>query len=254
MRDPSAASGPPSFVHLSRLAPAGATLVIEGDEAHYLSRVVRVRAGETVRASDGGGGVATLEVLAVTPRVEVRVASREQRVRSAELEIWCGAPEGERADWMIEKLAELGAARLLPLQAERGAWNKLEARRERWERLAIAAMRQSLSPWRLEVLPPATLDAMLARADRAGARWLCQPGGGSPPGPGVATGTTIAVVGPSSGFSDAELKRLREQGFTDVGLSSRRLRTETAALAIAALWACAGPSADTEASGGAGLS
>jgi RsmE family RNA methyltransferase len=47
-------------------------------------------------------------------------------------------------------------------------------------------------------------------------------------------------VGPSSGFSVEELKYLADNGFLPVGLASSRLRTETAAVALAAIWAAQG--------------
>jgi 16S rRNA (uracil1498-N3)-methyltransferase len=235
-----AAEGAPSFVHLPQLGAVGATLEIAGDEAHYLARVVRVRAGERVCASDGEGGLATLEIERLAPSLRARVIEREQRMRVAELELWCGAPKGDRADWMVEKLAELGVARLVPIEAERGRWERFERRRERWERLASAALRQSRSAFRMHVLEPLALEPALTRTPGAAARWCARPDGG--PATRIAAaarGPTIVAIGPSSGFSQGELKRLQESGFTAVALAETRLRTETAALAAAAVWAAA---------------
>jgi len=59
-----AADGAPSFVCVPDLATRSGEFVLEGDEAHYLARVVRVRPGERFTATDGAGLSATMEVLA----------------------------------------------------------------------------------------------------------------------------------------------------------------------------------------------
>jgi 16S rRNA (uracil1498-N3)-methyltransferase len=118
-------------------------------------------------------------------------------------------------------------------------------RRDRWERLAIAALRQSRSAWRLHILEPVELAVGIAGIG-AGARWLADPGGGPGAGMGVRLGEAVTgAVGPSSGFSDDERKLLASNGFVAVRLATTRLRTETAAVAFAVLWAvgrAAGPS------------
>ena len=91
----------------------------------------------------------------------------------------------------------------------------------------------------MTIHPVASLiDAMAAA--REGTRWLADPDGEpaaahSPAGDGPA----VAAVGPSSGFSEPERKALRGSGFVPVRLANRRLRAETAALVVAALWAAA---------------
>jgi len=235
-----AADGPPSFVHVPDLGPAGSTLAIGGDEAHYLGRVVRVRAGEHVIATDGRGAVATLEVTAIGTSVQARVLDRREVPRPARLELWCGAPEGDRADWLVEKLAELGVAQLRPVDGARSRWERVAARRGRWERLSTAALRQSRSAWKLELAEPLPLAEAVSAAGETAGRWVGRPDGR--PGPGVVSapaGRAIGVIGPSSGFSEPELKALQDNGFVGVALAAHRLRTETAALALASLWAAA---------------
>lgn len=232
----SAADAAPSFLYLPELARCANEFTLEGDEARYLSRVVRARGGERVTASDGAGALATLAVERVRPDVLLRVVERRQVPTPAPTRMLCGAPEGERGDWLVEKLAELGVSELVPLETQRARWPDA-SRHERWERLAIAALRQSRSPWRLRVAPPAGLEATLAGLG-PGARWLADPGGAPasslrlPP-----DGPVTGAIGPSSGFSDDERKLLCSHGFVTVRLAPLRLRTETAAVALAALWA-----------------
>jgi 16S rRNA (uracil1498-N3)-methyltransferase len=234
------AEAAPSFVHLPDLAAGGDEIVLSGDEAHYVSRVVRARAGERLHATDGAGLTATLEVLAAGAETRVRVLARERHERAARLEIWCGVPEGDRADWLVEKLGELGVAALVPVDCARASWGR-SVRHERWERLAIAAMRQSRSPWKLELAAARPLGDSLPALAPGGLRRLADPLGGAPDPDAwtSADGGTVVAVGPSSGFDASELKRLSEYGFTPVRLAQARLRTETAALAVGSLWAAA---------------
>lgn len=233
----------PAWLFLPDLRTHGGEIVLDADDAHYVARVCRANPGDLVTATDGAGGIATLELLAVRGEVRARLASRREMPRGALAIVACGAPEKDRADWLVEKLAELGVAELQPLECARGGWERFASRRDRFERLAGAALRQSRRAWKLtiaEPLPPADwLDGLPAE----GRRWLAdaegEPAGFGPDGPGA----DRVAVGPASGFDPDERRALREAGFTPVRLASARLRTETAALVWVSLWAAGEASA-----------
>ena len=231
MRSPAEAA--PGRLYLPDLATAGPRFELPADEAHYVRRVIRVRAGQWLEGTDGRGAVARLVVLDVGARVEVEVERLAAEPRPAASTLCCGAPEGERGDWLIEKLAELGVGRFVPVDTARASWRG--TRRERWERLATAALRQSRGAWRIELSEPRALaDAV---ADAGGDRWLADPEG-DPPGPSAPGAVErTGCVGPSPGFTPEERDALRAAGFRPVRLAAARLRTETAALAMAAVWA-----------------
>jgi 16S rRNA (uracil1498-N3)-methyltransferase len=150
----------------------------------------------------------------------------------------------DRFEWMIEKATELGVATIIPLEADRSEKGlELAARKriERWRKIARAASQQSrrvhlpeiLEPVRvreasihaapnrfyLEETPgcPLLLRAVLARADR-------KPGD-----------TVAAMVGPEGGWTDRERAQLIAAAWTPVSLGAQILRTETAAIAAAAV-------------------
>lgn len=234
-----AADAAPAFVLIERLPAPGEEVLLDGDAAHYLSRVVRARPGERVTATDGAGRVATLEVIESRPAVRVHGGEHRTLARPAERVLLCGAPEGDRADWMVEKLAELGVSRLVLVECERAKWERAEGKLERWGRLAAAALRQSQSAWLMRIEPPLTLRDALAGADAAAARWVALPGAGSVR-LSREDGPSWCAIGPSPGFSEGEVNLLRESGFAPAGLGPARLRTETAALTVAALWQAGG--------------
>jgi len=233
----SAAEAAPSLLYVPALRSLGARFTLEDEEARYVTRVVRAREGEQVTASDGAGLVATLRIEQLKPALVVVLDSAREHPRPPSARVLCGAPEGERGDWLVEKLAELGVTDLQPVDTEREGWP--ERREARWDRLAVAALRQSRAAWRMAIHPALGLSDAMAAA-REPVRWLADPEGEPPSGLfATAGGPAVAAIGPAPGFSEPERKALRGSGFTPVRLAARRLRTETAALAVAALWAAA---------------
>lgn len=231
------ADAAPAWLHVPGLGAEGDAVAFTRSDLHYLARVCRARGGDRVTATDGRGRVATIRLESGSAGLAGRVESVEARARSRVARMLCGAPEDGRGDWLVEKLAELGVAVLQPVDCERGAWERAARRRDRWERLAIAALRQAQSAFRLEIAEPAALDAAVAGLPAGGTRWLADPGGPRGAPGGVAGAEATAAIGPAAGFSAAERARLREAGFEPIGLSGNRLRTETAAVAWAAWWA-----------------
>src|SRR6185369_8753827 len=127
---------------------------------------------------------------------------------------------------LVEKLAELGVTDLQLLDTERGRWPA--GRDARWERLAVAALRQSRAAWRMAIHPARGLSDAMAAA-REPVRWLADPEGepATARSPG-ADSAAVAAIGPGSGFTEPERKALRGSGFEPVRLAASRLRTETA--------------------------
>jgi 16S rRNA (uracil1498-N3)-methyltransferase len=231
----------PSLLLVDDLPGVGRRVTLSEDESHYLSRVCRARAGDRVSATDGRGALATV-VLVTAGRsavVEVERLERTETVRQAW--VLAGSPEGERGDWLVEKLAELGVSVLQPLECERGAWEKMRGRTERWRRLAIAALRQSRRRFLLEIREPASIDTVLGGLPPEGGRWLADPAG-APAGecrPEV-RGLSVGLIGPSAGLNPQEREAAMGAGFSPISLSDSRLRTETAAMAWACWWASPG--------------
>jgi len=231
----------PSHLYVPGLAEAGDAMELPEEESRYLARVCRARVGDPASATDGAGVVARVRVTAIGRAVQVAIESRGRVERARTAWLLCGAPEGTRADWLVEKLAELGIAELHPVDGERGAWDDRPARRERLERIAIAALRQSRRAHLMTVRPACALAAALDRIPAGATCWRCgveaAPGPAGPAGPAGEVRLEVAAVGPASGFAAAEVALLDARGFTGIRLADARLRTETAAVAWAAGWA-----------------
>ena len=234
----------PSFLWVPELPDAGGEVELPDEEAHYVRRVIRARPGDRALATDGRGALAELELGGGAGRsVRARVARIERMDRAASRRralLLCGAPEGTRADWMVEKLAELGIDTLQPVDCARGRWRAGRGAMARWGRLAVAALRQSRRRFLMEVGEPLAIADLGSRLPGAGARWVLDPQGDSGVSPAAGPVWSVAMVGPASGLDVAEKRRVAALNFRPMSLSDGRLRTETAAVAWAAWWASAG--------------
>ena len=200
------AEAAPALLYLPGLPAAGARVELAGAEAHYVARVCRARAGERLEATDGNGARATLRLLEVRGAVaaEVEAVTRETPVRPAW--VLCGAPEGERADWLVEKLAELGVARFQPVDTSRGS---LAAGGGTARALGAAG---GGGPAPVAAHPPddgrrsAAAGAGPGGPARraAGAGSPTSRGSGSPTGWSVEGSPAVGLVGPASGLDDGE--------------------------------------------------
>ncbi|MET0626969.1 MAG: RsmE family RNA methyltransferase, partial [Acidimicrobiia bacterium] len=98
------------------------TYVIDGDDAHHLLRVRRVRVGEVVTGADGHGRWRVYEVTAAGDgRIELHATSalaREPRLEPG-LTIACALTKGERPELVVQKLTELGVDTVLLVRAAR---------------------------------------------------------------------------------------------------------------------------------------
>ncbi|NOT34622.1 MAG: RsmE family RNA methyltransferase [Candidatus Eisenbacteria bacterium] len=232
----SRADAPPAWLWVRALALRGESLALDAEASHHVARVWRAREEQALVLTDGLGGVAHAIVESLRPGVVVRVESVEQRAAPRPLVVWCGAPEGDRGDWLVEKLAELGVTRLIPIDTSRASWRAAPTRLARWERLTRAALEQSRGAFRLAVSAPCSLESALASLPEGAARWLADPEGRvAELGAGVPLAGVVVAVGPAPGFDSDERSSLLARGFMAMSLGRSRLRAETAAMVAAAL-------------------
>lgn len=223
---------------------AGETLSLTGEPAHYLGRVLRARAGDELVIFDGSGHEFPARVIAVArQRVDLAIEAGREVDRESRLELWLaqGLSRGERMDVVVQKATELGVRRILPMACEfsvlRLDGERAAKRAMHWRRIAASACEQCGRNRLPEVMSPAGFDATLeATAGEHVQRLILAPGASESlrelPRP---AGPVLLMIGPEGGFSAAEQQRALDAGAIAVGLGPRVLRTETAAIAVAAL-------------------
>ena len=212
---------------------------LRGPEAHHLSTVCRLHAGDRVSLFNGDGRQYPAEVRAAGKRqvvLEVLGVEAPARELGFRLEVAVPLPKGDRAQFLVEKLTELGAAVLVPLRTARSVVHPGGARLEKLQRYVIEASKQCGRNVLMELAPPADWETYRSRTELPARRLLAHSGG---PAADRADGRDCAIaVGPEGGFTDAEVEAAGAAGWQPVGLGPRILRVETAALVLAALTAC----------------
>jgi 16S rRNA (uracil1498-N3)-methyltransferase len=145
--------------------------------------------------------------------------------------VWIAQP-GARSDEAVEKLTELGVARIGPLRTELLKGSFSESRLERWARVAESAAKQSKQSRLPELLAPSAYADVLSRE----AVVLSNTGAsGGLADRIVGRRSATLLIGPEPGFSDAELELARSRGVAVATFGPVVLRTETAAIVAAAL-------------------
>jgi 16S rRNA (uracil1498-N3)-methyltransferase len=219
-------------------AREGAELAVEGDAYRHLFRARRLAAGDAVRVVDGAGGAWSARVGSVGPkRALVRVGDAEPSLEGPlRLEHLVGLPRPQRAAWLVEKATELGVAAVRFLHTERTVRDAGRGTVERWRRVAAAALEQCGRARLPEVTGPhdwREIADLLAPCRR---RYVLDPGAPPLERPTAPPDTPVAaLVGPEGGWTAPERAALTDLACLPAGLGPRTLRTETAALAAAAL-------------------
>jgi 16S rRNA (uracil1498-N3)-methyltransferase len=227
----------------------GDEIVIAGEEAHHIIRVLRLGPGHSVSISDGK----SVESLGVISDIDIRDTKIKIRIldqnKSKEtkpfITLLQALPKGEKFDWIIHKSTELGVSKIIPVITQRTIVNilpsKLERRMERWNKIAIEAAKQSLRMDIPQIGELSTFDASLREVEKhhlsiipweqekeLSIRKALKSIDG--------TVTKVAVfIGPEGGFSPEEVKKAKEMGAVSVSLGPRILRTETAAIAVCSI-------------------
>lgn len=220
--------------------PAAGRALLRGDEARHLARVMRARAGDAVVLFAGTGVEWPARVLRIG-RDEVELETDPPRAGAGPggpaVTLAVALPKGDRQKWLVEKLTELGVARLVPLVTDRGVAEASPAAVERLRRGVIEACKQSGRNTLMEIGEPRSVaEAVVGRPSTALAL-VAQPGA-EPCGPvPAAVAEIVVLIGPEGGFTPDEVARATAAGCRAISLGPHVLRVETAAVAAAARFA-----------------
>jgi 16S rRNA (uracil1498-N3)-methyltransferase len=216
---------------------------ILGENAHHLTRVLRVEPGQKFEISDNRNVyLAEIEIARndlVAFAILEQLAPPEPAVSVA---LFASLIRFERFEWLIEKAAELGVEAITPVQAERsekGLDRAAVKRVARWQRIVREASEQSRRVRLAEVNPTEPLsEAIAAPADYhyiLDEHSLAPPMLSQIPVNRSQHDRIALLVGPEGGWTDRERASIADSAWTPVGLGSTILRTETAAIAAIAI-------------------
>ncbi|MCG1012705.1 16S rRNA (uracil(1498)-N(3))-methyltransferase [Tepidanaerobacter sp. GT38] len=224
----------------------GEEIIISGEEAHHIGRVLRYRPGDVIRISDGKSveslGV-ILDIDSRSTKIKLKIVDKNKsKGIKPFITLLQGLPKGEKFDLIIQKSTEIGVGKIIPIITQRTVANippsKLPQRKERWNKIAKEAAKQSMRINIPEVGEPLAFDAALyeiknhqlsiipwEQETQMTLKQLLNQVNGNV--------TKVAVfIGPEGGFSAEEVKKAKELGAVPVSLGPRILRTETAAITL----------------------
>ncbi len=214
---------------------------ITGENAHHLTRVLRVEAGQKFEITDSER--AWLASVETARKDLVRFHVIEEIAAGPEfppVTLYLALIKFERFEWAVEKATELGVTRIVPVEANRsehGLFAGAQKRVERWKRIAREASEQSRRMRAPEVAMPVRLPEALADVSTHRI-WLDEQPGAPPlvrvfsPRP---SDSAALLIGPEGGWIDAEREQFAAAGWQPGSLGPSILRAETAVCAALAV-------------------
>jgi 16S rRNA (uracil1498-N3)-methyltransferase len=219
------------------------TAAITGDDAHHISRVLRMKAGDALSLCDGAGNEYDAVITSITQDT-VACAVGERRASEAEspvkVTLFQCLPKAGKMELIVQKCTELGVFAVVPVVSARCVvvpGKDYDKKRERYNRVALEAAKQSRRGMIPSVMPLVELKKidvksfdlfLVAYEDentvslKQALRAAKQPA------------TIALLIGPEGGLEEGEVAQLVKAGAQSVSLGKRILRTETAGMAMLA--------------------
>jgi 16S rRNA (uracil1498-N3)-methyltransferase len=229
------------FLPKERIQDQRGTIV--GEELAHLRKVLRLGPGDRLTVFDDTGWEHEAVIRSFTADrgdIDILRSYRPERESSVKITLALGLTKGEKTDFVVEKATELGVQVLVPFISSYTVPKlndrKIEARTERWQRIALSAAKQcgrtvvpkilTLCEFRELMSQPWTDTLKLLFWEREGQLTLKQVYETDRDARAI-----LLVIGPEGGFSSEEADKAQQAGFKSVQLGRRILRSETAALA-----------------------
>lgn len=224
----------------------GDTLRLDGREAHHALHVLRLKPGERVTVLDGAGSQ-FLCAVDHTAKDSLTLAAQEKKstpAPPAPITLLVAVPKGKIIEGIIQKAVELGTYRVVPLLTERVVTQLddegAESKREKWQQVAIEAIKQCGAAWLPKVEAPQTVSEILARGEKMELQFIgsLQTARRHPRGwfqefqrQHKRLPHSVGVwIGPEGDFTLAELQAIEAAGARPITLGDLTLRVETAAI------------------------
>ena len=208
---------------------------ITGDELFHLKNVLRGKRGDPVEVTNGRGKLIYGEIEnIISDRATIRIKKmRSEKKPPITVMIAPSLLKKKPMNLLIEKLSELGVDEIRPVVYQRSDMGYTDSGPEKWQKIAIQSIKVSDRLWVPEVFAPMDIEEMMALSRRARTKifldlksdqrehitWL-------PP--------VLALIGPPGDFTEREREMILRNGFRPLRINECTLKTETAAISIAA--------------------
>lgn len=221
--------------------------LIDGQELTHIKTVMRLAPGDRITVFDDSGWEHEAVIRAFTAEqgeLEIIRSYQPGRESSLKMTLALGLTKGEKMDFVVEKATELGVQSIVPFTSSYAVPKfdevKIAKRVERWQKIALAAAKQSGRTQTPEILPlrdyrklinesrPRTVKLLFWEKEQHQSLYEFY-------GKQSAAEAVLLAIGPEGGFTAEEAENARGQNFELIHLGGRILRAETAAVAAIAL-------------------
>lgn len=223
------------------------TVIIKGQDVNHIRNVLRMKEGEELNVSNGEDGkeyrCAILSFSEEEVVCELRFVKEDNHELPVKVYLFQGLPKADKFETIIQKNIELGVYEIIPVNMKRCV-AKLDSKKQnsklsRWQSISEAAAKQSKRGIIPLIKEPLSFKEAVGYAkkncnvmllpyemaeDMSRTRQLLS---------AIKPGQTVAVfIGPEGGFDSEEVEFARREGFENITLGKRILRTETAGMTV----------------------
>lgn len=222
--------------------------VITGDDAGHIRNVLRLKPGDEIELIDGTGLECDARIVRLSAgKIDVSILRRRLSESRSTLRLIIAQAvlKDNKLDGIIRQITEMGIHEWIPFAAHRSVpvldARRIRARKHRWEKIAIEALKQCRRSSLLKIADLMTYDAMLTYGRNCDIKlmfWEDESPSRPFELPDYNTGSVqsvMAIIGPEGGFTPDEIAAARACGYTTVSLGPRILKADTAALAVSTL-------------------
>jgi 16S rRNA (uracil1498-N3)-methyltransferase len=215
----------------SNFTKESSIISISAEESRHISKVLRKNIGDQVYITNGSGLLAKGIMRSNHPKkceIEVSEIQEKQKPRTHLHIAIAPTKANDRFEWFLEKATEIGIQEITPLLCEHS--ERKVIKKERYEKVLLSAMKQSLSPFlpKLNPLTPFSdvinsefnATKLIAHCENSPKEKLSK----------LCVEKNLILIGPEGDFSSTEIDKALANGFTATSLSESRLRTETAGI------------------------
>ena len=209
--------------------------LLEEDEFHHCCKVLRHKTGDQIVVTDGKGSRAEATITSISKRAAQLGLSNLSHTPAKETHITLAvSPPKNRArwEWLIEKAVELGADTIIPLKTQRSERQKINLERSR--KIMRSAALQSLRAYHPQLEESLPFSSLLEETRPDTDKYLAHY---------LSTNSNltaldrknlqaIILIGPEGDFTEEEVLAAQTKGYITCNISTHRLRTETAAIAV----------------------
>jgi len=227
-------------LYCNNLSPNESQICLEGEEFHHLAHVKRIGLGQRIKLNNGKGLIAEGIIKELTKKSVLLEIISQQRSPYPQhsFAIAFALLKNKHDELLVEKCTELGATAFFPLVSEHSVRNPSSNTLLRFERIALAAIKQCDNPWLPKVYNPVHLkDSFSVITTNGYIPVLCSEKRPDKQVSDLDITNPCFIIGPEGGFSEEEFLVFEQQKIPQISICSLITRAETAAIAISAQYA-----------------